>query len=214
MLKRLRHGEDGISLAELLVAGAMASIIATAFITIFFAFSRGVSLEEARAAALNDVQATTADLATELRQAVGLTPDSSAVESLQAAWPAPEITFYSDRADATGPERYRYFVTACSGGLCELHRELTVADAGGPPWTYTTTPVSKRVVANLITGGDALFQGASWVGGTEVVTTSCGSSNPCEVTLVEIVISVDPDPVNPAEEPLTVRHQERLRNAS
>jgi Tfp pilus assembly protein PilW len=213
MLNRLLHAEEGISLAELLVAGAMASIIATAFISIFFAFSRGVSLEEARADALNDVQAATADLATELRQAVGLTLDSEVVESLNAMWPDPELVFYSDRTDAPGPERYRYFVTGCAGALCELHREVTVADAGGPPWTYTTTPGTQRVVANLISGGGALFQGAKWVGGTEVLTTSCGASSPCEITLVEIVMSVDPDPETPAEEPLTVRHQVRLRNA-
>ncbi|MFC2177401.1 hypothetical protein ACFLRH_03175 [Actinomycetota bacterium] len=214
MLNRLRHDESGISLMELMVAGAMASIIATAFLLVFSSFSRSVSLEEARAAALGEAQAASADLAVELRQAIPLTDGAFAVASLDSAWPAPELVFYSDRArDAAGPERYRYYVSGCAGNRCDLMRDLTIADAGGPPWTYTGTAHSERVVANVLTDGESLFEGARWTTGSEVLTSSCDAATPCGFSLVKFVIRIDPDPNSMAEEPLQVRHEVRLRNA-
>jgi type II secretory pathway pseudopilin PulG len=214
MLNRLRYDESGITLTELMVAGAMAAIISAAFLLVFSSFNRSVSLEEARATALREVQAATSDLSVELRQAIPLTDGSFAVASLEASWPAPELVFYSDRArEAAGPERYRYYVSGCSGNLCDLMREVTIADAGGPPWTFTGTANTKRVVANLLSNGDPLFQGADWSTGSEVLTTSCGTSAACDFSLVQISVRVDPDPKISAEEPLKVRREVRLRNA-
>ena len=84
MLRRLLTDERGISLTEVLIAGAMASIIATAFLLVFSAFSKNVSLEEARAAALSDVQGAMTELSAELRQAVPLTAGSPIVEVLDS----------------------------------------------------------------------------------------------------------------------------------
>jgi hypothetical protein len=214
MLNRLLYDESGVTVTELMVAGAMASIIATAFLLIFSSFNRSVSLEEARATALREVQAGTSDLTVELRQAIPLSDGSFAVASLTSAWPSPELIFYSDRArEADGPERYRYYVGGCSGSVCDLMRDVTVADSGGPPWTFTGTPNSRRVVGNVLNDGDPLFQGAEWETGTEVLTSSCGTSVDCNFSLVHLVLRIDPDPNTPAEEPLQVRHEVRLRNA-
>ncbi len=214
MLRRLLRDESGITLTELMVAGAMAAIISAAFLVVFSSFNRSASLEEARASALREVQTASADLAVELRQSIPLTDGAFAVASLESGWPAPELVFYSDRArDADGPERYRYYVSGCSGDLCDLMRDVTVADAGGPPWTFTGTANSRRVVANVLSDGDPLFQGAEWATGSEVLTTSCGTSASCRFSLVQIVVRVDPDPNISAEEPLQVRHEVRLRNA-
>ena len=214
MLNRLRHDESGITLTELMVAGAMAAIISSAFLLVFSSFNRSVSLEEARATSLREVQAAIADLSVELRQAIPLTDGSFAVASLEAGWPAPELVFYSDRArEAPGPERYRYYVGRCSGNLCDLMRDVTVADAGGPPWTYSAAANSRRVVANVLSDGGPLFQGADWSTGSEVLTTSCGVGAACEFSLVQIVVRVDPDPKTSAEEPLQVRREVRPRNA-
>lgn len=214
MLKRLLRNESGITLTELMVAGAMAAIISAAFLVVFSSFNRSASLEEAKASALREVQAAAGDLSIELRQAIPLTDGSFAVSSLEAGWPAPELVFYSDRArDAAGPERYRYYVSGCSGNLCDLMRDLTVADAGGPPWAFTGTVRSERVVANVLNDGAPLFQGADWSTGSEVTTASCGTSTACEFSLVRITIRVDPDPKISAEEPLQVEREVRLRNA-
>ena len=88
MLNRLLYDESGVTVTELMVAGAMASIIATAFLLIFSSFNRSVSLEEARATALREVQAGTSDLTVELRQAIPLSDGSFAVASLTSAWPS------------------------------------------------------------------------------------------------------------------------------
>ncbi len=214
MLKRLLRDESGLTLTELMVAGAMAAILSAAFLLVFSSFNRSVSLEEARASALREVQAATAELSVELRQAIPLTDSSFAVASLEAGWPAPELVFYSDRArEAAGPERYRYYVSGCGGTLCDLMREVTVADAGGPPWTFTGTATAERVVANVLSDGAPLFQGADWSTGSEALTTSCGTSAACEFSLIRIVVRVDPDPNISAEEPLNVRREVRLRNA-
>lgn len=214
MLKRLLRDESGITLTELMVAGAMAAIISAAFLLIFSSFNRSVSLEEARATALREVQTAAADLSVELRQAIPLTDGAFAVASLEAGWPAPELVYYSDRArEAAGPERYRYYVSGCGGNVCDLMRDLTVADAGGPPWTFTGTANTERVVANVLSDGDPLFQGADWSTGSEVLTTSCGTGTACDFSLVRIVVRVDPDPDIAAEEPLQVRREVRLRNA-
>ena len=214
MLNRLLRDESGITLTELMVAGAMAAIISAAFLVIFASFNRSISLEEARATALREVQAAAADLSVELRQAIPLTDGSFAVASLESGWPAPELVFFSDRArEAAGPERYRYYVAGCSGNLCDLMRDITVADAGGPPWTHTGTANSERVVANVLSDGDPLFQGADWATGSEVLTSSCDASAACEFSLVQIVMRIDPHPNISAEEALHVRHEVRLRNA-
>ena len=213
MLSRLRHGESGISLTEVLVAGAMAAVIATAFILIFSSFNRSVAIEEDRAAALGEVQSVATGLATELRQAVPLVADGPLVESLESAWPSPELIFYSDRLDTDGPERYRYYVTNCASGLCELWREIRVADSGGPPWTYTGAGAQRYVAGNIIAGGDPLFLGADWDSGARADIVSCDPSSPCSLALLEFTVRIDPSQRSNAEEALLVRHEVRLRNA-
>lgn len=213
MLKHLGSDESGISLVEVLLAAAMASIIATAFLLVFSAFGRNVSLEEARAAALNDVQQAMADMTSELRQAIPLAADDPVIEVLDASWATAELIFYSDRADAPGPERYRYYVDNCSATHCDLMRDLTVADAPAAPWTFSGTPNTRLIVPDLLIGGEPLFTGAEWSSGAEVVTTGCDTSVPCEFSLVEIIMRADPDTNITAEEPLRVRHNVRLRNA-
>lgn len=213
MLRRLRSEEAGISLAEVLVASAVASIVATAFLIVFSAFSRNVSLEEARAAALNDVQLTMTQLVSELRQAVPLVDNGPLVEVLDSSWSSAELVFHSDRADEPGPERYRYYLANCSATHCDLMRDVTVADNPAAPWTFTGTPTSSLVVPNLLIGGDPLFRGAEWSTGTEVATTDCDLTTPCEFALVQVIMRVDPDPNTTAEEPLRVRNEVRLRNA-
>ena len=213
MLKRIHNDESGISLVEVLVASAVASIIATAFLVLFSSFSRNVSLEEARAAALTDVQQAMTELTSELRQAIALNADDPVVEVLDASWATAELIFHSDRADAPGPERYRYYVANCSVTHCDLMRDLTVADAATPPWTFTGTPNTELIVANLLIDGDPLFSGAEWSSGSEVITSDCDSATPCDFSLVEIILRVDPDPNTAAEEPLRVLHGVRLRNA-
>jgi len=214
VLSRLQRDEAGISLMEVLIAAAIGSIIATAFLVVFSAFSSSVHLEEARAGALDEVQATTSDLNSELRQGVPLEPGGVIVEKLEAAWPAPELIFYSDRFDsAPGPERYRYFVDNCTAALCDLMRSITVADGGTAPWTYTGSATVNRVVSNVLVGGAPLFQGSDWSTGSEVLTTACDLGTPCLFSLVELVLRVDPDPNTAAENTLEVRHQVRMRNA-
>ena len=214
MLTRMHLDESGMTLTEVLLASAMASLIATAFLVIFSGFSRNVSLEEERAAALSDVQSAAADLTGELRQAVRLSGDAPIIEVLESAGAAAELIFYSDRADdAPGPERYRYLLTDCTATHCTLTRQVTVADAATPPWTFTSTPTSNPVVEDVMLGGDPVFRGADWATGSEIFTTSCDLSAPCEFALVQIVLRVDPDPNIAAEEPLLVRHEVRLRNA-
>ena len=213
MLKRLSSDESGISLVEVLLAAAMASIIATAFLLVFSSFSRNVSLEEARASALNDVQQAMIGLTSELRQAIPLAGDSAIIEVLDSSWATAELIFHSDRADAPGPERYRYYLANCTAVHCDLMRDLTVADSAAAPWTYSGAPNTKLIVPNVLIGGDPLFTGAEWSTGAEVVTTDCDTSTPCEFSLVQIIIRADPDPNLAAEEPLRVRQDVRLRNA-
>ncbi len=197
-----------------MVAGAMATIIATAFVVLFSSFSRNVALEEARSAALSEVQAAAANLTAELRQAVPLAAGDPTVALLDSAWASAEIIFYSDRAeDAAGPERYRYFVDACVDNRCNLMREVTVADSATPPWTFSGTPGTRLVVNNLLADGDALFRGIDWSTGSEVATTDCDAATPCDFSSVEIVIRVDPHPEIDAEQALHVRHEVRMRNA-
>lgn len=214
MLKRVLLDESGVSLTEVLVAGAMAAVLATAFLVMFSAFSRNVSLEESRARALTEAQTMAADLTSELRQATAVAVDGASIEKLVSTWPNAELVFYSDRADdAPGPERYRYYLDACSATHCDLMREVTVADNPTQPWLYTGTPGVGRVVADVLIGGaDPLFQGADWTTGAEVITTACDPATPCDFAIVQIVMRVDPDTNTPAEEPLQVRHEVRLRN--
>ena len=214
MLKRLFRDESGISLAEVLLASAMASIIATAFLVIFSGFSRNVSLEEERAAALTEAQSAMADLTSELRQAVRITTEGPIVELLESSGSAAELLFYSDRAeDAVGPERYRYTLSDCTATHCALTREITVADSATPPWTYTGSGTSRIVVNDVMLAAGAVFMGADWTTGSEVETTSCDATAPCVFDLVKVAIRIDPDPNTAAEEPLLIHHEVRLRNA-
>lgn len=199
---------------EVLIAGAVASIIATAFLVVFSSFSSGVALEEARASALREVQAASAELSTGLRQAVALELDGPTVVSLQGDWASAEIIFYSDRfPESPGPERYRYYVDGCSGNLCNLMRDVTEPDTAVAPWTFTGTPTTERLVSNILNDGGPMFQGADWSTGSEVLTSSCDAAAPCVFASVQITIRVDPEPNVTAERPLQVRHEVRMRNA-
>lgn len=214
MLSELRRDQRGVSLAEVLIAGAMASIIATAFLLVFSAFSRNVSLEESRAAALSEMQEATSQITGELRQAVAVAAADPLVETLDSGWATAELIFYSDRAEeAPGPERYRYYTANCTATHCDLMRDVIVADSATPPWTFTGAPVTSTVLSDVLVGPDPLFVGVDWTTGTEIKTAACDATTPCAFNLVELVFRLDPDPNRDVEEPLHVRQVVRLRNA-
>ena len=213
-IRRLR-GERGTTLTEVMVASMLTVMIAAVFLTLFSAFSRNVQVEQQRAEVLRDMRPVIAQLLLELRQAVDLENDGAIIASLDSSWSALEVVFYSDRRDdMLGPEKYRYYVANCSGGLCDLMHETTPADAGSEPdWTYAVGPSTTRVLAtNVVASGDPLFEGVSWATGSEVVTTFCDGTTRCIFDVIRIDLRIDPNPNNTTLPEVQILEDVRLRN--
>lgn len=211
-----RHADQsGTTLTEVLVASMLTIMISAVFFTLFIAFSRNAQIEEQRASALRDIRPVISQMLLELRQAVDLNSDGGIVATLDSSWSGLDLVFHSDRrSDVAGPEKYRYYLTNCSAGLCDLVHAMTAADAGsGPNWTYLVgTPAARTLIENVVATGAPLFQGISWTTGLEVVTASCGGSTRCEFDIVRINLRIDPDPSSDTLPEVQILEDVRLRN--
>jgi hypothetical protein len=209
--------ERGISLSEVMVATMITALVSAAFYGFFFAFADDIERQEARATTLEGIRPAVSSLVIELRQAVDLDRDTAVVERLDSDWGSLEVVFYSDRLeDAPGPERYRYYLDGCVGNLCELMREMTLADAGtGPNWTYTGAASTTRVLTNVRTDGpEPLFSGVSWRGGTEAATLQCDTATTCVFEILRVRLRVDPEPDKPTLPVIEIQEDVRFRNAT
>jgi type II secretory pathway pseudopilin PulG len=208
--------ERGMTLIEVTVAGALSTIIAAAMITMFISLNGNVALQESRANATTEAGTAVSELVVELRQAVDLDGDGFVVASLDGDWSSLDLQFAADRyAGDPGPEWYRYRLDNCSGGLCDLVRDRTVADTGsGPNWTFSSDPMSNVVAQNVIVDGvDHLFEGVSWSTGSEETVDFCGDAfHACEFLMVRIRLRVEPDRLDTGVEPVEVVEDVRLRN--
>lgn len=216
-MRRLLRDEQGVSLSEVMVATMITALVSAAFYGFFFAFAGDVERQEARATTLESIRPAVSSLVIELRQAVDLDSDSAVVERLDATWASLEVVFYSDRLeDAPGPERYRYFVDNCAGNLCDLMREVTLADVGtGPNWTFTGAAGTTRVLADVRTDGpEPLFSGVSWRSGTEATTLQCDLASPCTFEVLRARLRVDPEPGKPSLPVIEIQEDVRFRNAA
>ena len=209
--------EDGISLAEVMVATMITALVSVAFYGFFFAFAGDIERQEARATTLEAVRPAVSSLVIALRQAVDLDGDTAVVERLDADWASLEVVFFSDRLeDSPGPERYRYYLDACVGNLCDLMSEVTLADTGtGPNWTHTAPPRTTRVLADVRRDGpEPLFSGVSWRGGTEATTLQCDPSSPCAFEVLRLRLRVDPEPGIASLPVIEIQEDVRFRNAT
>jgi Tfp pilus assembly protein PilV len=215
MLRRILTDEQGMTLTEVMVAGILTSIVVTAFYSLFYGFTRNLTLEEQRATALQEIRPVVSELIVELRQAQDIDNDGAILTALNAAWSNAGLVFYSDRRSEEGPERYVYKVNGCSGDVCDFVREVTLADAGtGPTWTYTGPTTTHVLLDNLLKdGSEPLFRGVSWAAGVEQYTTFCGAGIPCDFPLVRIRIRVDPDPDSTTIPAVQIQEDVRLRNS-
>ena len=214
---RVLHDERGISLSEVMVATMITALVSAAFYGFFFAFADDVERQEARATTLEGIRPTVSSLVIELRQAVDIDGDTAVVERLDSDWASVEVVFYSDRLeDAPGPERYRYYLDSCSGNLCALMREVTLADVGtGPNWTHTGVASTTQVLRNVRTDGpEPLFSGVSWRGGTETATLQCDTGATCEFEILRMRLRVDPEPDRPTLAVIEIQEDVRFRNAT
>jgi len=214
--RRIAQGERGLSLVETMIALAVTSILAAAFLTMFIGFGGEVGAQEERAATLAAARGAVADLVVELRQAVDVDGDGAIVAALDASWSRLDLVFMSDRlADVEGPERYEYRLTNCRGVHCDLTKTITPADPGsGPNWTYTGTPHTRTVIENVRTDGpEPLFSGMSHRTGRPVVVTSCGATTPCSFELLQIRLRVDPRRNRSSRAVVEIREDVGFRNA-
>lgn len=210
----IRTDESGMSLVEVSIAGGLMMIVFGAFFTFFMAFNNDVLRQEQRATTMSELRPALAEMVIELRQAIDPLSDGVLVESLDSAWPTAGVTFYTNmHQDTPGPERVRYYLDNCVGSVCELWRDVSVADSG-PPWVYGSIGTSERVVTRLRTDAtDPLFQGVSWQGGAEAVTTDCDTTTVCEFEVIRIRITVDTGAVTDPSSQISIQEEVRFRNA-
>ena len=214
--RHLLHSEEGVTLAEVMMASFVSAILAAAFLTLFVGFNGDVRREELTANALGAVRPVVAELLIELRQAVDIDDSGEILDGLESSWADLDLVFHSDRLpDSDGPEQFRYYLDNCADGRCELMRSLTLADVGSDPdWTYTGGAATERMLSNLIAeGGTPLFLGVSWEAGAEVLHTACDVTTPCAFDALRVVVQVEVDPELQGVAPVVVREDVRFRNA-
>jgi type II secretory pathway pseudopilin PulG len=204
-----------MTLTEVTVATMITLMVSAAFFTLFSAFSRNVQLEDQRASTLRDIRPVISQMLLELRQATDIDGNGAIIEKLDSSWSSLDLIFYSDRrADIDGPERYRYYLTNCAGGICDFVHEVIPADTGsGPNWTYdNNTPAERTLISNVVASGTSLLVGVSWNTGSELVTTSCGGATRCDFDVVRIDLRIDPTPEVGTLAAIQIKEDVRLRN--
>ncbi len=210
LLRRLPR-QAGFSLVELSVAMILSAMAAASMAGVMYSISQNASDAGRNADVQRTGRLVLADLLMDLRQAESVTANGNAIESLTAD----RIVFYSDRAEAEGPERIVYERTSCVSGLCRLRVTRYQAVAGsGPEWTFQTTAFEDQFVMERVRNDQALFRGAAWTGSPLAKTYISACAGDCSFPLVAIRLRALPLGASPvAPQTLEITDEVGLRNA-
>ena len=216
-----RHGDEGTSLVEVVVASTVGAIALAAVYSLMWGFTDDVSVATDLANAQRDTRPVIQSIVIELRQATPASASAAGdpVETVSNT----SITFHTDRWDPTGPERITYALESCGAGLCDLRRTVLSADtsSSAPDWTYDDGDVVRdEIVAEGVvdpaTSGDPLFAGVEYVSGSPVVTTACDApgGTACDFPLVAVDLKIDPNGLRDNPRVYEIYEEVRMRNAS
>ena len=211
--RRLVHasGDAGFSLVEVSVAMILSAMVAASLAGVMYSLSQNASDAGRNADLQRTGRLVMAELMMDLRQAESITFNGDPIESLTAD----RIVFYSDRAEAEGPERIVYERTSCVSGLCRLRVTRYQAVAGsGPEWAFVTTAFEDQFVMERVRNDQALFRGAAWTGTPAAKTYVSACSGSCPFPLVAIRLRGLPEGTSAgAARTFEITEEVELRNA-
>ena len=143
---RTHAGEDGFSLAELLVVCAILPVILGAAYLVFNTMSGNYSSISAQSEATSEAQRAMDTMVREIRQAQETTAGGGA---LAVADPG-RCSFYADMDRDGVPERITYYVDGT-----DLYRMVATSSTQVSPYNYVDGPASR--VVNLTTSSAVVF---------------------------------------------------------
>lgn len=211
--RRLAHasGDAGFSLVEVSVAMILSAMVAASLAGVMYSLSQNASDAGRNADLQRTGRLVMAELMMDLRQAESITANGDPIESLTAD----RIVFYSDRAEAEGPERIIYERTSCVSGLCRLRVTRYQAVAGsGPEWAFVTTAFEDQFVMERVRNDQALFRGAAWTGTPVAKTYVSACAGTCSFPLVAIRLRGVPEGTSAgAAQTFEITEEVGMRNA-
>ena len=191
--RRVPAGDDGTTLAEMLVALIVFAVFATFISTTVLQTTRLAKTSALREGAAQTASLVMQQISKDLRTAVRLGPSTSPQVAFLSATPT-EVSFYSN----VEPEivRERLYV---SGG--ELFRETKRPDAGStfPDLTYASTDPTRTTTRRLATArllSAGLFTYYVKTNPTAPLAT-VPSADLKDVTAVGLQVALDPDGADP-----------------
>lgn len=203
--------QGGFSVVEILVALVLSAVVAASMAGVIYSLGQNAGDAGRNADLQRTGRLLLAGMVIDLRQAQAVSPNGYPIESLTAD----RIVFYSDRAQAEGPERIVYERTACAAGLCDLRVTRYPAVPGsGPEWSFGTAPFQDQVVMTRVRNDQPLFRGATWTGTPVTKTYVSGCSGTCSFPLVAIWLRALPQLTSAgAAQTLEITEEVELRNA-
>lgn len=210
---RLRNpsGDAGFTLVEVSVALILFTMVGASMVGVMYSLGQNASDLGRNADLQRTGRLVVAELVMDLRQAEAVGANGDPIESLSAD----RIVFYSDRAEAEGPERIIWERTACVSGLCRLRVTRYQAVAGsGPEWDFETTAFESQYVMERVHNDQPLFRGVKWSGTPAVRTYISACTGTCSFPLVAIRLRALPEGTSAgATQTLEIVAEVELRNA-
>jgi len=210
---RLLHqsADAGFTLVEVSVALILFTMVGASMVGVMHSVSQNASDVGRNADLQRTGRLVAAALVMDLRQAESVGANGDPVESLSAD----RIVFYSDRAEAEGPERIIYERTACVSGVCRLRVARYRAVAGsGPEWSFETAAFEDQYIMEGVRNDQPLFRGARWTGTPAAKTYISTCSGTCSFPLVAIRLRALPQGTSAgATQTLEIAAEVELRNA-
>lgn len=191
---RLRHDQAGLSLIELLVASALATLVATMVVSAFVSLTHTIT-GAARSTATSETAAISMrEVSRVLRGATTLPSGAAVPIAAFAEASAASLTlhtFIDADASSPAPTKVRFAVRA-DGTLVETRWSSSPSGAAG--YTFAATPSSERVLTRGVdTSAAAVFRYLD-VSGTEIIPAAASQLSETQargVAAITITLTVD-----------------------
>jgi type II secretory pathway pseudopilin PulG len=207
-VSRLRRGDAGTTLPELLVVMVLMSIVGVLVVTWAIGTQRSAAGFTSRVDDQAELRTAMAHLTRDLRMAIR---PSSGVPAFQPASTASDVRFYVNRASGA-PLLVRYAVVT-AGGRTQLIREETPGVGARAPWTWPTGGTRRTTLVRSLLATAPLN---TYFDLSSAELTPCAEdpATPCAMPMAASPTLATPDEVGAVEVRLTARSRPEFPGSS
>jgi prepilin-type N-terminal cleavage/methylation domain-containing protein len=186
MARRLRKGERGFTLVELLVAMAAVGIVAAGILSVFLSSMKTFADQNNRMTSQDSARLGIEQLARYVRGACSSASNLSSVSDSIAYAQPQELVFYVNMDADSAPEKVRYYVSGTTL-LMQVAEPIMTSIPPTYPGTYAS---NEPVILGVANGTNAIFTYFAYSGSTDAVVQIASPTTAAELTSI-VAVDID-----------------------